>query len=184
MLRQLDKTYVQTGRTQFEYVEHPQQLSSAMQTLVGLHSRRRESLGCCGCFHTPDFATFLHDAAERLLAAGRLRLSRLYLDGTPVASGFGMVSGSTYYLYQCGLAPEAGEHKPGWLMNMLHLRQAMQEGLSRFDFLRGNEAYKSRLAAKPVEMTRVSVFSPDTAGRVRQELWRLRAWRRPTVPPE
>ncbi len=184
MLRQLDKSYVESGRSTFEYVERAEQLPDAMATLVDLHSRRRESLGCEGCFATPDFATFLGNTAADWLDAKSLRLSRLCLDGKPIASGFGIVLGQTYYLYQCGLAPEAGDCKPGWLLNMLHLRKAITDGLARFDFLRGDEAYKSRLGARPVEMWRVSVFSPDAIGRVRQELWKLKAWRRPTVPPD
>ncbi len=184
MLRQLDKAYVQSGRTTFDYVERVEQLPEAMATLINLHSRRRASLGCSGCFSDPHFSTFLVEAAGGLLESNELRLSRLCLDGEPIASGFGLVVGPTYYLYQCGLAPEAGDCKPGWLMNLLHLRQAIADGRSRFDFLRGNEAYKARLAAHPIELSRVNVFAPDTFGRVRQELWKLRAWRRPTVPPD
>jgi CelD/BcsL family acetyltransferase involved in cellulose biosynthesis len=54
------------------------------------------------------------------------------------------------------------ECRPGWLLNLYHIRHAIQTGLTTLDFLRGDESYKARLAAvaRPQERWRAAAGRP------------------------
>ena len=84
------------------------------------------------------------------------------------------------YAYQSGVEPAALEHEPGSLITVALLRRAIQQGGRAFDFLRGDEPYKSYWRAQPRPSLRVSVAAGRTAARLRFRAWRalrrLRDW--------
>lgn len=130
-------------------VANEQQLSTAWPILVDLHQRRRNSLGEPGCFASPSFAAFHAEVAPKLLAAGRLRLGWLELDGQPVAAEYQMAGPKCTYAYQGGVDPDRLADEPGRLSNIATLRAAIEEGHTAFDFLRGDEPYKAHWRAQP-----------------------------------
>jgi CelD/BcsL family acetyltransferase involved in cellulose biosynthesis len=84
------------------------------------------------------------DAAEALTQAGHLRLTVLETGGQTVGVLYGMQVGGTRFFYQCGFDPEHKALSPGTLLVATAIRHSIDEGCTRFDFLRGDEAYKRR----------------------------------------
>ena len=80
---------------------------------------------------------------------GQLRMSWMELDGTPAAAEYHVADGATTYAYQGGVDPDRLEEEPGRLSTILCLRQAIDEGHQRLDFLRGDEPYKAHWRATP-----------------------------------
>lgn len=128
--------------------------NESFQRFEDLHQLRRRSLGQLGCFDTPGFRGFLKEMTQSWLPSERLVLRTLFLDGRAAASGWYVVDNGTFYVYQTGMNPEMSELNPGWLMILLNMQDAMSRGLQHFDFLRGNEEYKRRLA-EPVPLCRI-----------------------------
>ena len=145
LLRQQQKDWIESGRAKFQVISEPDQIQPALQDLIRLHTARRATLGCPGCFETAHFTEFMYDVSEQAMADQRLLLTRLTLDGRLAGCGLGFLGKSTLYAYQCGIEPELAESRPGWLLNQFLIRHAMEQGWEQLDFLRGNEAYKSRL---------------------------------------
>ncbi len=117
----------------------------ALEHFFALH---RASHPDKAAFLTEENRGFFRRVAARLDDAGWLRLQLLVTDGGPVAAAFGFAVDGTWYLYNSGYDPVAGRWSVGLLCVAEGVRAAIAEGMSRCDFLRGNEAYKYDLGAQ------------------------------------
>jgi CelD/BcsL family acetyltransferase involved in cellulose biosynthesis len=96
-------------------------------------------------FMTEEREKFFRDVAVRLSHDGVTRLSFLELDGERVAASLSFVVGGVRYLYNSGYNPEHRNLAVGLLNHVLAIKSSIEEGLSWFDFMRGNESYKYHL---------------------------------------
>jgi CelD/BcsL family acetyltransferase involved in cellulose biosynthesis len=71
-----------------------------------------------------------------------LRFYALWLDGQVVAALYGLADRSRFHFYISGFDPDAAKLSVGSLSIGHAVRQAMDEGLAEFHFLRGRERYK------------------------------------------
>ncbi len=107
-----------------------------------------------------DKGDFMNPATEALFAAlhdtaGGV-IDFLYGDGDePVAAAFGFEDAATYYLYNSAYLPDAGAASPGIVLVAELIRRAIDVGFERFDFLKGDEAYKYRLGATARPLWRI-----------------------------
>ncbi|MBI4197681.1 MAG: GNAT family N-acetyltransferase [Chloroflexi bacterium] len=108
-------------------------------------------------FLTPDREAFFRRMAARLADAGFLRLFFMEVEGKRVASALCFDYGNSRFLYNSGLNPDYYHLSVGLLLNAMCLRQAIEEGKSYFDFLRGDEPYKYDLGAKDVNLYRLVI---------------------------
>jgi CelD/BcsL family acetyltransferase involved in cellulose biosynthesis len=145
----LERRVLESDRVQWHRVHSAADLDAAWTVLVDLHQRRRRSLDEPGCFASKLFYGFHRDVVERLLVRGQLRMSWLALDGTPAAAEYHLADGRLTYAYQGGVDPDRLAEEPGRLSTILCLRQAIEEGHQRLDFLRGDEPYKAHWRATP-----------------------------------
>ncbi len=169
--RALWRANFDTKRAIVHVVDHVDNLDRGLEILAELHRRRRESLGDRGRFDSPRFRAFHHDAARTLVEQGRARLSWLELEGQPVAADYNLLGGDTIYHYQTGMDPAWRHEQPGWLAVMASLRAAIVGGYRAFDFLRGDEPYKSQWRAHPQPLLRLRVAGLGTEARLRHRAW-------------
>jgi CelD/BcsL family acetyltransferase involved in cellulose biosynthesis len=102
-----------------------------------------------GRFLTPRMEAFFRDLAAAFAPPGLMRLGTLRLDGEPVAMLFTFEDADGVYLYNSGFDPAYGHLAVGLLSKALAIRDAIERGKTRFDFLRGDEDYKKRLGGVP-----------------------------------
>jgi CelD/BcsL family acetyltransferase involved in cellulose biosynthesis len=171
-LRRLSERSLDTERARWHTTRYADDFDRDWAHFIDLHQRRRRSLGQTGCFRDPTFAAFHADAAKLLLRQGRLRLHRLELDGRPVAAEYHLVGNQTVYAYQSGIDPAVLDEEPGRLAAIAVIRNAIAEGLTSYDLLRGDEPYKAhwRAAATPTE--NISLAAPRLSSRLRFALRR------------
>lgn len=136
-----------------------------------LHRRRRQTLGDDGCFAIAGFAAFIHEAARSFFALGRLQLDWLEIDDRPAAVELKLLGDDTVYYYQTGMDPALTEISPGWLLQVASLRRAIDSGFQTFDFLRGDENYKSSWRAEPRPLEQVRIAGRGPTARLRHRLW-------------
>lgn len=67
--------------------------------------------------------------------------------GKATACVFGYSDADSYYLYNSSFDPAHSRSSPGVVLLSSMIEKAVSEGLSRFDFLKGDETYKRRLGA-------------------------------------
>jgi CelD/BcsL family acetyltransferase involved in cellulose biosynthesis len=142
-LRDCYKKKMESGRCQWHQVANAAEFEQAWAILVELHQRRRQQMGDAGCFASPEFVEFHHEIAHTLLDKGQLRMSWTELDCTPFTAEYHFSSPSAVYTYQSGLDADRLKESPGRLTYCLAIRKAIEEGFTRFDFLRGDEPYKA-----------------------------------------
>lgn len=131
-------------------------------TFVDLHQRRRKSLGEEGCFADQRFTRFLKQATNGLFRRGLAELFVVEYRTEPVAAALTLNSNSRTFMYQCGFDPNWSQLEPGYLMIVMALQRAISAGRQTFDFLRGDEPYKSRWQARPEPMSLLHVQIRDT----------------------
>ena len=68
-------------------------------------------------------------------------------DGQAAACVFGYSDEDCYYLYNSSFDPSHSALSPGVVLLTSLIERAIGEGLTRFDFLKGDETYKRRLGA-------------------------------------
>ena len=103
-------------------------------------------------FMTPVRERFFHELSRVMAADGFLRLFFLELDGVQVASSLCFDFEGAYYLYNAGYDTRYASLSVGLLLKVLMLQQAIEEGRSRFSFLRGNEQYKYDMGARDLQL--------------------------------
>lgn len=124
-------------------------LTAGMQALFRLHQRRWRQRMMPGCFGSRRSRQFHLDVAHRFMKRGWLRLHLLRSGDRILAALYCFVFRGRYYYYLGGFEPELHRYSLGTILTASALQQAIEEGCSTFDFLRGKELYKERW--KPTE---------------------------------
>ena len=108
-------------------------------------------------FMRPDREAFFRRVVQRIHEAGHLRLFSLDLDGERVASVICFDYDGRRLLYNSGYRLAHRPLSVGLMLKALCLKDAIESGMSYFDFLRGPEPYKYHLGGKDVTLYHVLV---------------------------
>ncbi len=141
-LRRKLRNLESAGIVSYESITNGNSVSGAMDELFDLMRRSRADKAE---FLTPVMEAFFRGLATTFADLGMLRISRLSLDGTAVGVTLSFDDGQTIYLYNSGFEPEHSKLAVGLLSKAYAIREAIELGRKRFDFLRGEEDYKRRL---------------------------------------
>jgi CelD/BcsL family acetyltransferase involved in cellulose biosynthesis len=144
----------EAGKVDYRFVEDSAAVPAAMDTFLKMFTESRQ-----------DKATFLTDRMEaffRLLAdtmaeAGLLRMGILELDTLPTAMIMCFDYHDCVYLYNSGYDPEYNALSAGLMSKVLSIKDSIQRGRKRFDFLKGAEAYKYHLGGREVPIYRCQI---------------------------
>ena len=93
---------------------------------------------------------------------GPVRLAFLTVGGRRIAAGITFETPDSIYYYNAGVDPDARELSPGVLMVERYMRRALERGIGRVDFLRGDEPYKYEWGAVDEPIQRVLVRRTDS----------------------
>jgi CelD/BcsL family acetyltransferase involved in cellulose biosynthesis len=121
-----------------------EELPEAMTALFDLHQKRWNAVLLPGVMGTGKVQAFHRIVAQRLHDRGWLRLHITRVGGKVVAALYCFQFRGHYYYYLGGFAPDLGKYSLGTVLTAHAIRQAISEGCSEFDFLRGDESYKYR----------------------------------------
>ncbi|WP_083681500.1 GNAT family N-acetyltransferase [Archangium sp. Cb G35] len=141
--------------------EKPEELARALPEFFRLHALRwgaRSGLGA------PDVQAFHQEVVPRLSAAGKVRLYLLSVGGRAVASVYALRHGRTFSYYNAGYDPEWKSRSVGLVLVGETFRDALAEGFSEYDFLRGTEAYKSDWARRQRMTVQLRITRPMSLG--------------------
>ncbi len=90
---------------------------------------------------------------------GQLQLIEVSSGERLIFAALAFDDGRTCYLYNAGMEPTAAELSPGVTGTATYLRDRMEHGRRRFDFLRGDEPYKYEWGARDEPIERLLVLS-------------------------
>lgn len=145
----------------------------AIEKLIELHQARQTGLGQQGSYHDPSFRQFVHDAAGKFFANGRLLLPCVKHDNEIISVSI-FVEGRdrVLYCYSCGSSPDHMTLEPGHAVNAYVAQQACESGLAGIDFMRGDEPYKERLGAHPTRVLEINAAAPTLVPLLQHMAWR------------
>jgi len=108
-------------------------------------------------YMTEDRERFFYQMAERMAQQGLLKLYFMDIDGQTVATSLCFDYASSRLLYNSGYNQEFSYYSVGLLLNALCLKDAIEQGMSYFDFLRGPEPYKHHLGGQQRDLYQMVV---------------------------
>ncbi len=146
-------------------------LESLWPAFVDLHQKRREMLGDEGCFADPAFDSFLKNASLQLIQEGRAELVVICCDEQPLASMLLFNDGCTSYMYQSGADQTRMKLEPGYQIAIVAILKAIEAGCQHFDFMRGDEPYKSRWKTERVPMMNIRFVPRNLRSRIKHNVW-------------
>ena len=142
-LKRRTKKLRQLG-AEMEILDSNDKLASRMNTLFSLHGKRWALKGLKGNLGDDPIRDFHEQVTRNFLDQGWLRLYSLKVNDKVIASLYAFQFGKTLFYYQAGFDPEWSDKSPGFVLMGQCIEDAIDRGLTEFDYLRGLESYKSR----------------------------------------
>ncbi|QDV25636.1 GNAT family N-acetyltransferase [Aureliella helgolandensis] len=155
------KARIASGELCFRQLNRVGDLQEGLDALIRLHQARRSSLGDEGCFADPRFEPFLKQAVEGLLSQQAARFVVCEVEDQIIGVQLQFVSGSSIQMYQSGVDPAFMRLEPGHALVYYSVENAIEEGRSYYDFLRGDEPYKAHWGAQPISLVRRKLIAPN-----------------------
>jgi CelD/BcsL family acetyltransferase involved in cellulose biosynthesis len=165
------------------------ELTSARDVFFQLHEMRWEEAG--GSAGIPDQAvrSFHTEVIDRLAARNQVAFYTLWVGQEPAASVYALVDRHTFYYYQSGMNPAWRPKSVGLVLIGATFADAIGRGLRRYDFLRGEESYKSDWVGQYRQLASWRMHNAGSRGRVacridrelRRGKRRLRLWVGPWI---
>ena len=113
-------------------------------------------------FLTDPMTRFFQRLAVDLADAGWLRLYQMSIAGAPAAMVLCFEAGGELLLYNSGFDPRFRDISAGLGSKVLCIRDAVERGLQRVNFLRGDEPYKFQLGAEAAVVQRLQLRRPSS----------------------
>jgi len=142
------------GEVGYRFVTDPRDAPQFIDTFMALFARSRDEKAA---FMTPERTGFFNTVSAAMAEAGLLRAGILELDGVAVAAIIAFDYNGTVYLYNSAFDPEHSSLSVGVLSKALFIKDSIERGRKRFDFLRGNERYKYHLGGQEVQLYRCQI---------------------------
>jgi CelD/BcsL family acetyltransferase involved in cellulose biosynthesis len=135
----------------------PADIETRLDDFLALHRRSRAGKAR---FMDARMERFFRRAIPALAARGGARVAFLERDTGPIASFVTLQWDGTVGLYNSGFHPEQAALSPGLVLLAHVIRDAVERGVRRFDFLRGEERYKYEFGPTPEAVHAVTIGGP------------------------
>lgn len=107
-----------------------------------INRARQQRLGHASLYDNPFKLDFVRRVTPAFNQSGAMRAWSLELGGQMIAYVYGFLWDNVYFYWNIGLLPEYARYSPGKVLLARMLEAAFAEGLTAFDFMRGDESYK------------------------------------------
>jgi CelD/BcsL family acetyltransferase involved in cellulose biosynthesis len=126
-------------------IEDGESASQSISVFLRLFRQSRQDKAM---FLTARMESFFTSLMKTMAQAGLLRLGLLELNTIPVAAVLCFDYNNTVFLYNNGYDPEYSFLSVGLLSKVFCIKDSLERGRGKFDFLKGTEEYKHRLGGK------------------------------------
>lgn len=140
----------EAGDINFRVIESAEQAAGELDTffeLFILSASEKDN------FLTEQMKSYFRSMAHAMADARILKLFFLELDTEPVATSLCFDFNSTRHLYNSGFDPRLRSLSVGLMCKVLSIKDAIEKGRKKYDFLKGAETYKYRLGGAEVPLS-------------------------------
>lgn len=178
--RRTQNLFKHFGDTQVLLREHtaqedPELMNQLMGDLFRLHRIRWGNLNKKTIFGLPEVERFHRQLLPTIMKKGSIAIYSLSLGGQLAGVIYGYVYGRKYYFYQSGFDPQFASYSPGLVLMSFSIERVIQRGLCEYDFLRGEEAYKSKFTKNSRQTSRVEIWNNKAKRKYMDCIRRIRA---------
>jgi CelD/BcsL family acetyltransferase involved in cellulose biosynthesis len=147
-IRRSDRRYAAAGELRIERARTVAEAHEFLAALAALHQRYWIGRGRPGAFAGADFTRFHHALIDRAMPAREVDLLRVSAGRCVIGFLYNFVHRGHVYSYQSGFDYHSAEahQKPGLTSHRLAIELYRSEGMRRYDFLGGEDRYKTSLA--------------------------------------
>jgi len=137
-----------------------------LQMLRDLAQRRRDAGDERRCpLLEPARMAFIQSLCEPFNDRGWWQLALLKVGGSIAAYHLGFQMKGTFFCWSVAHDPDFSKYSPGKILMRLHIEHCFQTGMQEFDFMAGEEGYKSHWT---------DVRRDNQALRIKRKNWRLK----------
>jgi CelD/BcsL family acetyltransferase involved in cellulose biosynthesis len=144
----------EAGSINYRFVDKAESVPDFMDTFLKMFVESREDKAE---FLTEQMADFFKSMAGAMAEAGLLRAGILEVDDKPVAAIIAFDYNDIVYLYNSAYDPNYSSLSVGVLSKALYIKDSIERGKKRFDFLKGTERYKYHLGGTEVHLSRCRI---------------------------
>ena len=137
------------GSVEHRCVEVGQEVEDYLDIFLKLFSLSKHEKAS---FMNHNRESFFRSLAKAMAEIGLLRLGILQLDKVPVAMTMGFDYNGSHYLYNSAYDPQFSYLSVGLLCKVLCLKESIEKGKRKWNFLKGGEPYKYQLGGREVPL--------------------------------
>jgi CelD/BcsL family acetyltransferase involved in cellulose biosynthesis len=139
----------EAGSVEHRCVEVGREVGDYLDIFLKLFSLSRDEKAS---FMNPKMESFFRSMAKAMAEIGLLRLGIIQLDKVPVAMTMGFDYNDSHYLYNSAYDPQFNYLSVGLLCKVLCIKESIEKGRKKWDFLKGGEPYKYQLGGQEVPL--------------------------------
>jgi len=137
------------GSVEHRCVEVGQEVEHFLDIFLKLFSLSKNDKAS---FMNDNRESFFRSLAKAMAEIGLLRLGILQLDKVPAAMTIGFDYNGSHYLYNSAYDPQFSYLSVGLLCKVLCLKESIEKGKRKWNFLKGGEPYKYQLGGQEVPL--------------------------------
>lgn len=148
--------------------EAAHELARPMSEFFRLHAMRWQGDGGSSGIKGKGVEAFHRDATQFLAESGKTRIYTMWIGDKAVASVYGLIDRGTFLYFQAGYDPEWRNKSVGLVLVGETFKDAIEQGFTEYDFLRGTETYKSDWTTQVRKTVTVRIIPPGGMGQTCQ----------------
>jgi hypothetical protein len=171
-LRSRRKKLEQQG---FQYLScDPLQEPDGFDTLFQIHALRSKKKKIQSTFLDKDILKFHKSLAKRINSQGWISLRFLKNNQHVIAGSYNFIYEGRVFSYQKGMDPQWERYGPGKAIVYEAIREAFEKGDAEYNFLQGNEEYKSGWTQQKRSLYTLTIFNNTLSGKLSKCLQRYK----------
>lgn len=131
-----------------------------------LNTKRLRMMNVTSPFLEPSFLAFHEAVINEFEDPEITRLFLLYIKDKPIAGLYIFNDNNTWFYYQSGFDTDWKQYSPGTLLMYHAIKCAFDRKAHEFDFLRGNEKYKSYWTKEKRINIKIKIYNNSLKGRL------------------
>lgn len=151
--RKLRRLEDEGGSYSFQAIEQPRVIEEFYPEFIELFKQNPEKAD----FFNEQMARYFKTLVSSTAEAGLARFGLLEVEGKTVAAVLYFDYKNCTYLYNSGYDSDYHNLSAGLLSKVLAIKNSVEQGKKTFDFLKGEEVYKSRLGGTAIPIYRVTL---------------------------
>jgi CelD/BcsL family acetyltransferase involved in cellulose biosynthesis len=153
-VRRKMRRLTEEGKIEYRFIDKGEKLTSAVDTFFKMFVESRQDKAA---FLTEQMKEYFRLLVDTMTEIGLLKLGVLELDDKSIAEIMCFDYNDCIYLYNSGYDPQYVSLSAGLLSKVFAIKDSIEKGKKKFDFLKGAEPYKGHLGGKEVPLYRCRI---------------------------